>query len=60
MPRASSLAATIKNELGIDAELTRGDRGVFDVAVNGRVIFSKSSAGRFPNDEEILKRLRPK
>ena len=60
MPRASSLAATIKNELGIDAELTRGDRGVFDVAVNGRVIFSKYSAGRFPNDEEILKRLRPK
>jgi selenoprotein W-related protein len=60
LPRASSLAATIKKELGIEAELTRGDRGVFDVAVDGNVIFSKYSTGRFPDDEEILKRLRPK
>ena len=60
MPRASSLAATIKKELGVDAELTRGDRGVFDVAVDGKVIFSKYSAGRFPDDQEILDVLRGK
>jgi selT/selW/selH-like putative selenoprotein len=58
LPRASSLAATIKKELGVDAELTRGDRGVFDVAVDGKVIFSKHSAGRFPDDQEILNVLR--
>jgi selT/selW/selH-like putative selenoprotein len=60
LPRASSLAATIKKELGVDAELTRGDRGVFDVAVDGKVIFSKHSAGRFPDDQEILNVLRGK
>jgi selT/selW/selH-like putative selenoprotein len=60
LPRASSLAATIKKELGVDAELTRGDRGVFDVAVDGKVIFSKHSAGRFPDDQEILDVLRGK
>jgi selT/selW/selH-like putative selenoprotein len=38
--------------------LTRGDRGVFDVAVEGRVIFSKHSSGRFPEDAEILAALR--
>jgi selT/selW/selH-like putative selenoprotein len=60
LPRASSLAATIKKELGVDAELTRGDRGVFDVAVDGKVVFSKYSAGRFPDDQEILDVLRGK
>ena len=54
------MAATIKKELGVDAELTRGDRGVFDVAVDGKVIFSKHSAGRFPDDPEILNVLRGK
>ena len=44
--------------MGIEAELTRGDRGVFDVAANGRVLFSKHSTGRFPDDEEIIKALR--
>jgi len=33
---------------------------VFDVVVDGNLIFSKYSAGRFPDDEEVLKRLRPK
>lgn len=44
----------LKRELGVDAELTRGDRGVFDVAADGKVIFSKHSAGRFPDDDEIV------
>jgi selT/selW/selH-like putative selenoprotein len=44
--------------LGIDAELTRGDRGVFDVAANDTLIFSKHSAGRFPDDDEIIRALR--
>jgi selenoprotein W-related protein len=41
----------------MDAELTRGDRGVFDVAVDGKVIFSKHATGRFPDDQEIIKAL---
>lgn len=44
--------------MGIDAKLTRGDRGVFDVTADGTLLFSKHSAGRFPDDDEIIKALR--
>jgi selT/selW/selH-like putative selenoprotein len=36
----------------------RGEGGVFDVLVDGRRIFSKHEAGRFPEEEEILAHLR--
>jgi selT/selW/selH-like putative selenoprotein len=52
------LGASLSRELGIDAKLVRGDRGVFDVTVDGKLIFSKHSAGRFPNDAEIVQTIR--
>jgi selT/selW/selH-like putative selenoprotein len=52
------LAAAIKAETGIEAELIRGGGGVFDVTVDGERIFSKQSRGRFPEAHEILDRLR--
>jgi hypothetical protein len=33
---------------------------VFDVSVDGKVIFSKHAHGRFPDDEEIIRAIRPK
>lgn len=36
------------------ATLIPGSRGIFDVAVDGAVIFSKRSAGRFPELAEML------
>jgi selT/selW/selH-like putative selenoprotein len=33
---------------------------VFEVTVDGKTIFSKYSAGRFPDDREILEALRSK
>jgi len=53
------LAATLSREFGIDASLQRGDRGVFDVAADGRLIFSKHQSGRFPQDAEIVSAIRP-
>jgi selT/selW/selH-like putative selenoprotein len=38
--------------------LIRGDRGIFDVAVDGRIIYSKHETGRFPKPEEVLGPLR--
>ena len=35
----------------------RGGSGVFDVTVDGRRIFSKHEAGRFPDPEEIVRAL---
>jgi selT/selW/selH-like putative selenoprotein len=39
--------------------LVEGRGGIFEVAVDGRRIFSKKSAGRFPVPGEILTLLRP-
>ena len=58
MPRATSLAAKIENEIGVKAELIRGGGGVFDVVADDKTLFSKHEQGRFPEDEEILEQLR--
>jgi selT/selW/selH-like putative selenoprotein len=36
-----------------------GDRGVFDVIVDGRTIFSKHASHRFPEHREIIRALEP-
>jgi selT/selW/selH-like putative selenoprotein len=38
--------------------LVKGDNGVFDVVVDGKLVFSKHEAGRFPKPAEIVKFLR--
>ena len=48
----------MKRELGIDADLRVGGRGVFDVSVDGTLIFSKHSAGRFPDEAELVETIR--
>jgi selenoprotein W-related protein len=52
------LAAAISEKFGVEAELIKGKNGVFDVVVNGNLVFSKHQAGRFPQNEEILGKLR--
>jgi selenoprotein W-related protein len=34
--------------------LVMGSKGVFDVHVNGDLVFSKHETGRYPNDGELL------
>jgi selenoprotein W-related protein len=52
------LAAELKKNLGVDATLTAGGGGVFDVMVDGKTIFSKKAVGRFPEEGEVLGKLR--
>jgi selenoprotein W-related protein len=51
------LAAAISDRFGTEAELIKGKNGVFDVVVDGNLVFSKHKTGRFPQNEEILKEL---
>ncbi len=51
------MAAAIRRATGVEAEFVRGDGGIFDVVVDGALIFSKDEAGRFPEDDEILSKL---
>ena len=41
------------SQFGEKADITPGKSGQFDVIVNGRLVFSKSSTGRFPVDGEV-------
>jgi len=43
----------LKEELGIDTELIKGSGGVYEVRLDGSLIFSKIAIGRFPETEEI-------
>jgi selenoprotein W-related protein len=38
--------------------LIGGSNGVFDVVVDGTLIYSKHETGRFPKNKEILEMLR--
>jgi selT/selW/selH-like putative selenoprotein len=52
------LAASLQREFGVEAELIRGTNGVFDVEVDGTLVFSKHLAGRFPEEGEVEKAVR--
>ncbi len=52
------MAAKLREELGAEVELIEGDKGVFDVVADGKLIFSKHQIGRFPTEAEILEMLR--
>ena len=51
------MAATIKGEVGVESELICGGGGIFDVVVDGEMIFSKHEVDRFPEPDEILSKL---
>lgn len=43
----------MNSRFGEQVEITPGQTGQFDVVVNGRLVFSKSSTGRFPLEGEV-------
>ena len=47
----------IQDARGVEAELVPGSNGVFDVVVDGKLIYSKHQTGRFPDPDEILAKL---
>ena len=43
----------MKEELGLEAELIVGHSGIFEVAVDGKVVATKTRTG-FPSPEEVV------
>lgn len=54
---AQELLVTFEDELG-GVTLVPGTGGVFDVTVDGRLIWSRKVEGRFPDLKEVKQRLR--
>jgi selenoprotein W-related protein len=52
------LEAAIKKEFEIKVNLREGVGGIFEVAINEEVVFSNLEEGRFPENEEIFKKIR--
>ncbi len=50
----------LKKEFGADIELVAGGGGVFDIAVDDNMIFSKFKKGRFPQPDEVISLLKVK
>ena len=58
-PKAVSLAAEIKEILGLESELIAGSGGIFDVAVDGKKVYSKhDEENQFPNHDDLIGRLK--
>ena len=56
-PKAASLAAHIKDKLGIEVGLIASGGGVFEVRKDGDLVHSKRATGRFPEPDQIIKAL---
>ena len=52
-PRASGLEAELKKSYDTDVALIASSGGVYEITVDGNLIFSKKKLGRFPEDGEI-------
>lgn len=47
------MAADLKQKFGVESVLKPGHGGVFDVFVDGKLIYSKKETKRFPNPGEV-------
>ena len=52
------MAAEIKKEFGVEPRLVKGSGGVFNVIVGNEKIYSKHDTGRFPDEKEVIEKLR--
>ena len=57
LPRATQMAEEIKKKYGAETELVKGDKGIFDVYVDGKLVFSRHQEGRFPEAQDIFDRV---
>jgi hypothetical protein len=51
------LQAAIKNKYGMTAELREGVGGIFEVSIDGDVVYTNETTYRFPTDEEIFEKI---
>jgi|TARA_B100001964_G_C14102883_1_gene540180 selT/selW/selH-like putative selenoprotein len=49
------LAAELSKDLDVAAELCADGKGIFDILVDGKLIYSKYETGRFPEPGEVTK-----
>jgi selenoprotein W-related protein len=53
--RAVSLAALLKKHCDNEVELIPSTGGVFEVVVDGVLVYSKKETGEFPDEQQLVK-----
>ena len=48
----------MQHEFGATVDQIEGKDGVFEVTVDGDLVFSKRALGRFPDDGEVVEAIR--
>ena len=51
---ATGLAATIEQKFGLHVELVQGHDGIYEIAVNNRLVYSNKACEHSPVDEEVF------
>ncbi len=51
------MAAAIKKQTQVDPEFIKGKGGIFDVRLNGELIYSKLDTGQFPEEDQIVEEI---
>ena len=52
------MAAKIKDTFGEEAFIIEGAGGIFDVNVDGKLVYSKHETGEFPNEDALVEEMR--
>jgi len=53
------LAAELKANIDVEAELIAGSGGVFDVIVDGEVVYSRHAEGnKFPQNDALVEQIK--
>jgi len=51
------LAALLKKHCSVDAQLIKSSGGVFEVVIDGDLVYSKKVTGEFPDEMKLIKKL---
>jgi len=53
------VAAELKDALSVESRLIEGSKGIFDVKVDGKLMYSKHKTHKFPDKGEVARLLKP-
>ena len=55
---AVSLAEKLKTSLKLETDLIKGSKGIFDVELDGKLVYSKNETGEFPDEESLIQKIK--
>jgi selT/selW/selH-like putative selenoprotein len=53
-----SLAEKLQEAFGVETTLIKGGGGIFDVTLDGALVYSKHDAGEFPDEDALVAEIR--